>query len=1624
MSEDKRPRFLQQTTSQLLHQQEALRKRREMLERESTKPPAMRFGTNTPPRNAARHGRSPLLSSSASERQTSHSTPPPSSGARRELNWSRPEDEKTAERAPMRFSMLFRPSPTPAVLARPRSATGLHTPSSPSLREVNTSDQVDARVTKFCKESSSPRTVSPHSPVQQRGRVECDRSPSENTTHRTDVPLHLLRCSFPRPVQVIADETAQVEVVCTARGGATPARATVELHASTPPPDPRVTCAEEQDKVTGTAAFSNTFPVPRFTPISPVVAATAKRAQQTQEEEQSTPIRLAAGEFRTPRPLTRLSTAVTPTIDYPAPVQGEGDGERGTSSLDTRADTGSAVFPPLALLPQVLGAAEASVDVQEFAQPSRSTDEAPTHTEHGTVPPEMVYPIGSAEIGAPQEATSLSFTVASALPHRQTLSPPRRNNASPVPTTQDLIHSMQVSAEKQPHSRDRPTPSPVKWHSCRATATPSRTTSPLPTPVPPSDRLMTEFGSLTEKCCDRPTPVSLSSQPAGGDARNATAGTSSASPWPTTENIISSIMAGTSEGQRRGREVSAAATPHTVPREDDGVASGEFSNEEVDVPHTDSPNMEAPEKFDVNTDNEGEESGRDDALYTTLQTNATAHTPSPVPSDRQYGQSILASTTKRRCGRPTPSERHVSVAASEDSNGRAAHTTSASPQPSANHLLLSLDVSIEKSCQRCKPAERATEAEGSGSGDEATRKTPGHLTAIRTPSPTPTPEHVIASLQASAEKRTRSGAIDTSREPKDFSAATMTSASCGSYQSPTLTPQNVKDSMQKLMREQQQMARSDAPPPIRPWTEGASKDTANGARCGGTWNASASPVVTAEDVDTALETLEREQRYHSRSSRAPRVSGISSEEENTALPRESVVFAVKVAEAVHMKAIRDTHVSSPQGTVSPSVVSPIPSELAVASAMFFDCVSAPPTPALESIVAAKRATGSPELPIPEPESAHVPPQFYNLQREVAAIAEGRSRTCTPPPPLQVSELRSPLPVPAMSLEEGDTTPADISLEQRDVAVSASLHEQQDPISSYTAAVERDPEDEEMARRSSLILVHPTKTPQPLLQHPHEPMPTVSAPSTAPVQVPCTSTPPRRHPLQQERFLTSEGGPVSNACSAHRESPLPRPVSLRSQVPLEKLMRVSHTHPHSRSPAPGWRAPCASAFKGDVMPAQLSWTGVQPPKRCTTAMQHDEDTSLQADLFDPKNDWMDLIEPLRPQTITVSPQGGTVVYTEHSLTSPAGDPARPVGPMSPSISRKRSRSAQTPLAAARQIAVATPASIALTTDGSASSGAKSLRVAATPISDVSQTPRSSTRGRKSQAEELLDMLPAEVIAEVARIEEAEEVAAAASADLGDCRPSLGSSAGRFSGASDGDSTLGLVSTISQRVSKRPRRTYHNYDYYIQYLEGLASSSAKKARKSSGRRMHRAVMKDVASNTAKTVVQRGGGDQSPATATVSTAESPAPRGSGSQSASSRGSGRAAARTKVSTMHASEEVVVSPQALSSTPVGGRRQLEVSTCLSAELQKALFQQPSPVKAKRQRNPRRTSSKLSAKSTKTAKKSPTTSPKNEGSAKSSTKKKATKKAPPSMRGKRSVKKFCTAKSMRLPRRGAKDSKA
>ncbi|GET91447.1 hypothetical protein, conserved [Leishmania tarentolae] len=1584
MSEEKKPRFLQQTTSQLLHQQEALRKRREMLERESTKPPAMRFGTNTPPRTAGRHGRLPPPPSSACERHGSHSVLPTSSSVHRELNWSRSDDDKAAERPPMCFSMLAQPSPTPAVLARPRTATCLQTPPSPRPREVNTSDQVDAMITKLHRKSFSPRTVSPRSPVTKQVRVEHDGTSSTNTAAEVLAPNPW------KASQSTAAEEAHITASLTPTQRTAPVSAAVELHTSTPKPVSREALAGEQDDVTGVAAFSNTFPLPRFTPISPIASSAAKKVQPTCEEKQSTPTRLAVGEFRTPRPVVCTSNAVTPVAGCPTSAQREAVAQQRPLAMGEEAEGRPTLSPIPVSLPPPRSSTDASADLEEGEGATSREDDAHTSTQHD-----------NPGIGASREATSFFPTGGDASPQRHTPSPSRRSKASPIPSAQDLIHSVQASAEKRPCGCERVTPSPENWHPRRATVTPSRTSSPPPMPVPNTAVPITDFGAHTQKCCDRPTPASLSSQPAGGEVRTRTSTASSASPWPTTENIINSIMAGCGEGQRRGREDGAALAelPHKVPREHSSCGSVRLSNEETNVPHTNSHDRSVQETSDMSADTQNKVCIRGDALSTIREGQASPHIPSL--------------------------DCHVSAATVKDSKIQDADITSTSSQPSASHFPHKLDVPIDTSTRRCKPAEGPSGAEKSGTGDERAGEAAVFLGGVRTPSPTPTPEHIIASLQASAEKRMRSGAIAATTEPKGSSASASPSPSCSSYQSPTLTPQNVKDSMQKLMREQQQSARSDAPAPLRPWTE-TSKGMADGVSGADLWNSSASPVVTAENVDTTLDTLERDYRYHSRSSRVPQTADVSPEVPNPTLPRHSVVSLVTVTDATVVEDISEIPAPSTEVAALASVVSPVPSELAVASAMFFDCVSAPPTPALENAEACEKDIGVTESVVCRSDSTHVPPQFYELQREVAAISEGRCRTRTPPPPpMQLCQLESPLPSSAMSRAEEDTPCAEASMEQAEIAVSAPTPPPGNVLISCKASPMKDAEEEEVARRSSLILVHPTTLPQTLLQHPHKPVHAVAAPSISAVQVPRLPTHPPPLPSQQHRLLAGGRGLKSSPRGELCESPLPRPVSLRSQVSLGKPVHMSHSHPHSHSPAPVWGAPCAATGNNNGLCETPSPASMQLPARCTAAVQPEEDTDQQVGLFDPKNDWMDLVEPLRPQTITVSPQGGTVVYTEHSSIDLTRNPEGTAGGVTPSSSHKRGRSAQTPLAASRQTPVKTPASIALSMDDGVLSGSKSLHTAATPSSHVSKTPGSSTRGRKREAQELLDMLPAEVVAEVARIESAEEMAAAAtaaaaaSADSHGWRPSLGSLDSRFSSVSDGDSTLGMASTISQRVSQRPRRVYHNYDYYIQYLEGIATSSAKKVRKAAGRRIHRAVVKDISSATAKTAVQRARGKDSPAAARISPGNSPVVRSSRSQSSPSRGGGSTSGRAKSSPTHSSAETV-SVQSPSPTRGGGRGQLKVSTRLSAELQKALFKQPSPVKAKRQRSPRKVSPKASTKSTKAAKKSSNPAPKSTPSAPSTTQRKTAKTPPSSTPGKKSVKKFMTAKAMRRPRRRTK----
>ncbi|KPI90852.1 hypothetical protein ABL78_0085 [Leptomonas seymouri] len=1668
MSNEKTPRFLQQTTSQLLHQQEALRKRREMLERESTKPPAMRFGTSSPPRGPIRVGKSPVPPSVSSQ-----STPTRGDNVHRELNWSRAEDESLAERAPMRFSMTFRPTPAPVMTGRPRSATGLHIPPSPSPREVNTTDYVNAVKRKMARGPSTPRTVSPRSPPLQRTRAE-DHGVVAGSCNSSSAPQQ----NAPMPVNSSVQESGPlrkivVEPTEACAANIDDAKAVEEREMTRaeklqslplPPPPPMVNRtavarstkgSEERVRdtdATGIAGFSNTFAVPRFVATTPMATWRHDGATQWTVDENgdvgadSTPGRPAVGEFRTPRPVTPISNSLTPIVPDIAvqtnssSVEDEGlrnfssdkkrYGEKTEGTPGSHADDGGRDSASPAPSPShIVASLEASATKRRGlpTAPAVSRDHHDGDNERAASGADGAHHNGE-EVSLPQAINASASRSVEVRP----LSPARRTKASPAPTAQDLIQSVQVSADRRPCGCERPIPSPERWH--RHRTTPSRSTaSPLPTPVPLFDKPMTDFDAPQHKCCDRPTPLSLSSQPAGGDVRATAA--PSASPWPTTENIISSIMTSMQDGPRRAREV--ADDTH----EEDGGVSERFSNEEGVVEQREgdaelltSPTAALP-PYSVEEEDETDEAPKSTSTAPTVAT----HTPSPVPTERQYGQSVVASAEKRRCGRPTPGERAVSltrrcdrqISAAEEEREMAC--ASASPQPSTHHLLDSLDVSIGKDNAREKSTERvnAGDEENALSGTFADNRAPPpsiQKRDMRTPSPTPTPEHVISSLQASAEKRTRSAAMVVSKSSGDTGlrdSSTDGSPKSTSFQSPMLTPQNVKDSMQKLVDcKQQQQSRSDAQAPHRPWSENGPHES--DANC----NSSASPIVTAEDVDMSLAALEHDERRKLRSVRGER------DFDSPSTPTVNVDGAKSGA------AVRGDSALSPQTVV----VSPAPSDFLTQSAMFFDCISAPITPSVPSveIVAVAQDATRRTASSASASTSCVPAQFFELQREISAISEGRSRPRTPPP-LRAGERSSPAPQLASPIVEAkgeeDTPRAEASTE---LAMAS-------------------PDDEmeaEVLRRSSLLLVQPTPVHQALIQHPHEPVPVAPPPAISPVQVPRTLTPPTCSPQVAVRGDKRLLNDVETG-----ESPLPRPVSLRSQVSLPKQPQPLAVATHSRSPAPTWRVtdsaerPTAWLYEGQeqqkreaegsqrVAPRQITESRPHRSVAATTVETHD----AEEDLFDSRNDWMDLVEPLRPHTITVSPQGGAVVYTTHSpqhgeeLSNDDGkhDAREEQTLVSPSsLSRKRSRSARTPPATTRtavRAAVAaaaasalTPASLALTMDDSVSTEGKSSELLThTPTSHVSLTPRSSTRGRRSQAEELMAMLPADVAAEVARMESVEE-GDTSGETAPKTRMSQGSSGSRLSGLSENDSTSAQMSTISQRVSQRPQRVRCSNDYYIQYLEGIARSSAKKTRAAAGRRMQKAIKKDLATE------KRRKGGKVEAVEVLSGAGSADPL---RRSYDSEPANMSSEPSASESPYNSEDVTLSPVTPLSlqTRRGGRSQLRVSSRLSAELQQALFGE-SPTRAVPKGSPRKAAAAAPSKSKKAkkAKKAAATPAKRgtpakddarssstlpHGSAANATEVKKKPKTLGSGGRAKTVRKFVTAKSMRSVKRGAPPQK-
>lgn len=1583
MSDEKVPRFLQQTESQLRHQQEALRKRREMLERESLKPPAMRFGTGSPPRCNSRHGKSPVPSSSSA----SHSTPPRGDNVRRELNWSRSEDVATAERAPMRFSVAFRPGPSPSCASgRPRTTTTagtasttavarLHVPPSPSPREVNTADQVSGVACKASRDTSTPRTVSPRSPPPQRARVEEVRDVAAENRHRSSSSKRAGRdgASQARNVHVSVQVFAPTPKSSN-EAGEGPAEgddaimergeqegeeeremSRLEKRRFLPLPPPFTATPQTGSPVneaeghvksdtdtTGIAGFSNTFPVPRFTPIIPSTSKqrTDATTAEEEEEQENTPGRPAVGEFRTPLPVTRMSTSLTPVIDdgtastarsailpanSDALLTENQNNSKGGNGLE-EDKSASAVFhgaregaSPAPTPSQLFASLEASTEKRRGAPAtpavSREREEHRRDDVRDSKSPSCAF------------QTSASRSV-----ELRTPSPTRRTKASPAPTAQDLIQSVQASADRRPCGCKRPTPSLEHWRRTHSSPSSCPTASPAPMPVPLSDKPMTDFDSPHHKCCDRPTPVSLSSQPAGGEARVTVA--PSTSPWPTTENIINSILACTQEEQRRARE-------------------------------------------DDDDDDDGAMGGR-------------------------------AGQDSRHC-EAVGGEAHVEMA--EEEATVKSPTATAPPTFSAQ--------------QQLSPT-----------------------TATHTPSPTPTPEHVIASLQASAEKRARSAALvmtKTSNEASNNGSCTDSgSPNSKAFQSPMLTPQNVKDSIQKLVGDRQ-CTRSDAQAPRRPW--GESGPNASNAEV----NASASPVVTAADVDVSLATLEQDQRRQSRSVRGARDTSqpsTTSHKDGGDNGRNS-----SCSSDAHSGAAGGSH-----SALSPPVAmaSPAPSGFVTQSAMFFDCDSAPVTPSLPAVeaavvvsVAQSTTTTATVMRVATAASPHVPAQFLELQREISAIKEGRrSRTCTPLP-LHASEVTSPVPPSTAQENVEDAAREEASLE---LPLSPPGH------------ITTTEEGQQQQHRSSLVLVQPTRGHQTLLQRPHEPAPAMPPPRISPVRIPRTPTPPSRA-AQSALTARRESLPHHFETLAHTDaqsgtSPLPRPVSLRSQVSLPKRPFSQQTVRHPRSPVPAWATATPPAWPLSSLRDEYALHAEEDVRiGPLPAMQSDRDVLVgrsnnsekeEEDLFDSKNDWMDLVEPLRAHTITVSPQSGRALLTTHS--SQRGDDSvgnekegaqekekeneqqqqqekKKWSLSSPPVTRQCSRSnSLTPpfksSAAAQHAAAATPASATLTMDDSASTGVRSSSadlLMHTPSAPVSQTPHSSKRGRRSQAEELLAMLPADVIAEVARIEAGDsDDVHDGDDDVSLTRPSTGSPASRLSGFSEGaDSTTAQTSTISQRVSQRPPRVTRSSDDYLEFLEGITRSSAKKVRAAAGRRMQKAITKDLAA------AQRRAGKGIVATPATTTAAA-------ATSAAAKAVATTPASPYSSLSNASSPLAPPLQQHDTDGRGaGQSQLKVSMRLSTELQQSLFR-GSPAKATPQKSPRRAAAAaapLSAarKTTKKAKRGTVAPPKRGSRAKvtkSSPKSSPTPAAkvvtvevnataPRGRRGKKAARKFVTAKSLR-----------
>ncbi|CCW62777.1 unnamed protein product [Phytomonas sp. EM1] len=843
---------------------------------------------------------------------------------------------------------------------------------------------------------------------------------------------------------------------------------------------------------------------------------------------------------------------------------------------------------------------------------------------------------------------------------------------------------------------------------------------------------------------------------------------------------------------------------------------------------------------------------------------------SPVISDREIAASVLASADKRRAQRPSPQERRAFE--SEVMLRMASSAcTSASPPITSEGLLESLAVHPNKLNRGGEPAmERCSDPSppflnscSDGSAGQETAKDP------RVSSPSPTDFQLQSSLQVSADKRhalfsqgllSQSPSRGTPYEGLGSASPLPLSVSGGALStqlvaSTVKTPQSSSPTAIPLHAlEESTGAYQPEVPSVEPTRDAQLSAAASGI--------GSTAEVRKEDEDGG-----ESQKWNTNQDQGGFMVANSTWNSSTRDPFLDYAYLEERLQANKNYCESDENATSKGKT-------PHALEANSARCEEDNAVVEKNDPAL--LVNSKTQENSPSEELPQG-LPFLPPQFYQLEKDIKAISEGR--LCS------VTLSMSPIPPSKRTREAPQVGRGSIVIPytKREAAMGVSPC----PTAGDESAAKP-------LRRSSLILAEggPYLSCYTPLQEPHRPlsMPCRST-SPPPIQIPRTLAPPP--PLPRPPSAADLDHPIpqtlpgSTFALAEKEAPapmvesptpvppcilpdskrtpaplshLPRPVPLSSQIhrqplyPNSPIRGVGRHAPHSRLPfsegnqtaveVPPARAQ-ATPLPFSLSPREGRSTPYPRGSIILTVNSPEDDTEseiISRTSGDATNhttpSGVKLEAGIRSPVLLVSPERASPVNTPQ-----VSDDVPAQAPLS---SSKGSPQLQSDHPSQHVDPIPHDTSSSFATPQSRQQNRPSGEVSGTTGSQ--STPKRPTQhsGRLSQVDRLMKMLP-------------DDAVAAIETSVSKCSTakSSGKKSSKSTGVQDTPSSSDMQipshvaeasnvsDSIAQRIAQNPRKKTENYSYdsYLIYLSQLNRTSAKKIRKKAGKRMQKRIERDV-------------------------------------------------------------------------------------------------------------------------------------------------------------------------------------